>query len=140
MDTFAERYLPVEGQTFLSRSGTWLCELNGPVDVTGVDRRIFSLTFKRIKADPRWKGPLAEIRKLELRTSLASFTFDPSYAGWLRLVIDARRKRTVYPFQKSPALLENRSEPINFNSTAAAAPEFYWMRALVWCRYFCHAA
>jgi hypothetical protein len=29
---------------------------------------------------------------------------------------------------------------INFNSTAAAAPEFCWMRESVWCRYFCLAA
>jgi hypothetical protein len=46
MDAFAERYFPVEGQTFLSRSGTWVCELDGPVDVSGVDRRIFYLRFK----------------------------------------------------------------------------------------------
>src|SRR5258708_1514727 len=86
MDAFAERYLPVEDQTFLSRSGTWVCELNGPVDVSGVDRRIFYLHFRQIKPDRRWNGPTD--RKLELRTSLVSFTFDQSYAGWLRLVID----------------------------------------------------
>ncbi len=88
MDAFAERYLPVDRQTFLSRSGTWLCELNGPVDVSGVDRRIFYLQFNLIELDSRWKGSSASKRKLELRTSLASFTFDPGYAGWLRLVID----------------------------------------------------
>jgi hypothetical protein len=85
MDAFAERYLPVESQDFLSRSGTWLCELNGPVGVSGVDR-IFYLEFNQLKPDRRWNGPIT--RKLELRTSLVSFTFDPSYAGWLRLVID----------------------------------------------------
>jgi hypothetical protein len=72
MDAFAERFLPVEGLRFLSRSGTWLCELNAPVDVSGVDRRIFKL----IEADPRGKGPAAQTRKLELRTSLASFVHD----------------------------------------------------------------
>jgi hypothetical protein len=88
MDAFAERYLPVEGQTFVSRSGTWVCELDGPVDVSGVDRRILFLRFKLTTPDPRWKGTTASERKLELRTSLASFHFDPTYAGWLRLVID----------------------------------------------------
>jgi len=88
MDVFAERYLPVDGQTFLSRSGTWICELDGPVDVSGVDRRIFFLRFKLTTPDPRWKGQDANERKLELRTSLASFHFTAGYADWLRLVID----------------------------------------------------
>lgn len=88
MDAFAERYLPVEGRTFVSRSGTWVCELDGPVDVSGVDRRIFFLRFKLTTPDLRWEGTPANERKLELRTSLASFHFDPTYAGWLRLVID----------------------------------------------------
>jgi hypothetical protein len=92
MDAFAERYLPVEGKTFISRSGTWVCELDGPVDVSGVDRRIFCLRFKLANADPRWKGPIAKERNLELRTSLASFCQvgpapHPGYAGWLLLVI-----------------------------------------------------
>ena len=86
MDAFAKRYLPVEGQTFLSRSGTWACELNGPVDVSGVDRRLFNLHFNQITPDQRWSGPTT--RQLELRTSLCSFTFDPRYADWLRLVIN----------------------------------------------------
>ena len=88
MDAFAERYFPVDGQEFVSRSGTWRCELYGPVDVSGVDRRIFYLRFHLTIPDPRWKGSPATLRKLELRTSLASFTLDPTYATWLRLVID----------------------------------------------------
>jgi hypothetical protein len=88
MDAFAERYFPVEGRTFLSRSGTWICELNGPVDVSGVDRRVFFLRFKLTTLDPRWKGPATNERKLELRASLASFHFAAGYADWLRLVID----------------------------------------------------
>jgi hypothetical protein len=93
MDAFAERYFPVDGQTFLSRSGTWLCELGGPVDVSGVDQRIFHLRFHLTKPDPRWIGPAADERKLELHTSLASFhgigpAPSPGYADWLRLVID----------------------------------------------------
>ena len=86
MDAFAERYLPVENQTFISRSGTWVCELDGRVDVSGVDRRVFYLAFSQIAPDRRWTGPTT--RKLELRASLASFTFDPAYAGWLHLVIE----------------------------------------------------
>jgi|SRR5580658_9802024 hypothetical protein len=86
MIPFAERYLPVEGETFLSRNGAWLCELNGPVDVSGVDRKVFHLQFKQVEPDPRWNGPTD--RRLELRTSLASFAHDPGYATWLRLVID----------------------------------------------------
>jgi hypothetical protein len=58
------------------------------VEVSGVDRRIFFLRFKLTTTDPRWKAPEANERKLELRASLASFHFDPSYAGWLQLVID----------------------------------------------------
>ena len=88
MDAFAERYFPVNGKPFLSRGGTWVCELDGPVDVSGVDRRVFFLRFKLTTPDPRWKGPPATERKLELRTSLASFHFTPDYADWLRLVID----------------------------------------------------
>jgi hypothetical protein len=88
MDAFAARHLPIDGQIFVARSGTWKCEINGPVDVSGVDRRIFYLDFKLVEPDTRWSGPTAHKRKLELRTSLASFTFDPTYAGWLLLVID----------------------------------------------------
>jgi hypothetical protein len=93
IDAFAEQYLPVDGQTFLSRSGTWVCKLDGPVDVSGVDRRIFYLRFNLTTPDPRWKGQSVNERKLELRTSLASFhgigsAPTPNYADWLRLVID----------------------------------------------------
>jgi hypothetical protein len=65
-----------------------VCELDRPVNVSGADRRIFYLRFKQIEHDPRWTGPAATERKLELRTSLASFHFDSSYSGWLLLVID----------------------------------------------------
>ena len=94
MDAFAERYFPVESQTLPpSRSGTWVCELERPVDVSGSDRRVFYLRFKLTKSDPRWKGPAANERKLELRTSLARFHWtgsvpDPAYTYWLRRVID----------------------------------------------------
>ena len=86
MDSFAERYWPVAGQQFLSRTGTWICDLTRPVDVFGVDRRTFYLQFNQIEPDRRWTGPA--VRTLELRTSLISFTFDPSYGAWLRLVVD----------------------------------------------------
>lgn len=86
MDSFAQRYWPIDGETFVSRSGTWACELNGPVDVSGVDRRTFYLQFKQMETDQRWTGPTA--RSLELRTSLASFVHDPSYVSWLRLVVE----------------------------------------------------
>lgn len=56
--------------------------------VSGVDRRILYLRFHLTTPDPRWKGPAVTRRKLELRTSLASFTLDPTYASWLRPVID----------------------------------------------------
>ena len=93
MDAFAERYFPVDGQTFLSRSGTWVCKLDGTVDVSGVDRRIFHLRFILTESDPRWRGPAVNERRLELRTSLGSFhgigsVLTGGYAGWLRLVID----------------------------------------------------
>lgn len=87
MDAFAERYLPVEGETFDSRSGTWLCGLGAPVDLFDPDRRFFHLHFKLTTPDPCWSGPAARERKLELRTSLGSFHFAPGYADWLRLVI-----------------------------------------------------
>ncbi len=86
MDSFAERYWPVAGQQFISRTGTWLCALGGPVDVSGVDRRIFYLQFNQIEPDRRWNGPTS--RTLELRTSLISFVHDPTYGPWLRLVVD----------------------------------------------------
>jgi hypothetical protein len=86
MDSFVERYWPVDGQKFLSRSGTWLCDVTAPVDVSGVDRRTFHLRFNQIKPDRRWTGPT--VRTLELRTSLHSFTFDPSYGSWLRVVVN----------------------------------------------------
>jgi len=84
MDAFADRYLPIEGRTFLSRSGTWRCELGGPVDVSGVDRRIFYLEFNLTTPDLRWNHPTARQRRLELRTSLDG---DSRYAGLLLLVI-----------------------------------------------------
>lgn len=88
IDTFSERYFPVEGRTFLSRSGTWLCELDGPVDVSGADLRVFLLRFKLTTPDPRWNGSAATERKLELRASDISFHYEAGYAGWLRRVID----------------------------------------------------
>lgn len=91
-DLFAERFLPVDGREFLVRSGTWCCELNGPVDVSGVDRRVFHFRFSLLKGDARWKGPTTTERKLELRTSLATFhNLDgkgAGYAAWLSLVIE----------------------------------------------------
>jgi hypothetical protein len=97
MDAFAERYLPVEGSTFLSRSGTWLCELKGPVDVSGVDRRILYLHFSLVDADPRWNGPTSRERKLELRTS------------WMYLVIhgfldsdELEGMREAYEVERAP--------------------------------------
>jgi hypothetical protein len=91
-DEFAERFFPVHGREFLARSGIWRCELNGPVNVSGVDRRVFYLRFVLVKPDPRWKGAPAKERKLELRTSLATFhNLDGrgvGYAGWLALVIE----------------------------------------------------
>jgi hypothetical protein len=92
MDQFAERFLPIDGREFFSRSGKWRCELNGPANTNGVDQRIFYLRFVLVTADPRWKGTAATERKLELRTSLATF-HNPDgkgtgYSGWLTLVID----------------------------------------------------
>ena len=112
MDAFAERYFPVGGQEFVSRDGTWRSELDGPVEVSGPDRRIFHLRFNLTTPDARWKGPAASVRKLELRTSLASFhglrepvadmasvnrieaadhfpSDYPDYSNWLRFVIDS---------------------------------------------------
>ena len=86
MGFFAERYWSVAGQQFLSRTGIWICDLTSPVEVSGVDRRTFYLQFNQIESDRRWTGPT--VRTLELRTSLISFTFDPSYGPWLRLVVD----------------------------------------------------
>jgi len=86
-DTFAERYFPVAGREFVERSGTWLCELDAPVDLLPVDQRVFRLRFRLTKSDPRWKGPAVTEQRLELRTSLISFHFEDGYAGWLLLVI-----------------------------------------------------
>jgi hypothetical protein len=91
-DEFGERFFPVYGREFLARGGTWFCELNGPVDVSGVDRRVFSLRFVLVKPDPRRKRRPAKERKLELRTRLTTFhNLDGKgvgYAGWLALVIE----------------------------------------------------
>ena len=91
-DAFAERFFPVDGREFLARSGTWRCELDAPVDVSGVDRRTFYLRFILVKPDARWKGTKATERKLQLRTSLATFhNLDgkqAGYAGWLELVVE----------------------------------------------------
>ena len=38
MDSFAEQHWPVKGRQFQSRTGIWICDLTGPVDVSGVDR------------------------------------------------------------------------------------------------------
>jgi hypothetical protein len=90
-DRFAERFFPVAGREFLARSGTWRCELDAPVDVSGVDRRVFCLRFVLVEPDPRWKGTPATERKLQLRTSLATFHnldgTQAGYAGWLDLVV-----------------------------------------------------
>jgi hypothetical protein len=87
MDSFAEQHWPVNGRQFQSRTGIWICDLTGPVDVSGVDRRTFHLRFEQIEPDQRWTGPT--VRTLELRTSLASFTHDPDYGPWLLLVVDS---------------------------------------------------
>ena len=73
-------------KTFLSRSGTWVCELDESVDVFAIDRHTSYLKFKQIEPERRWAGP--EVRTLELRTSHATFAHDPSCGPWLRLVID----------------------------------------------------
>jgi hypothetical protein len=109
MNTFAERYFPVDGKEFVARNGTWRCELDGPVDVSGVDSKIFHLRFK-LKT-PDWAA--ISTRTLELRTSLASFhsletpiadisganrmaaadhypaDSNPSYLNWLGFVISS---------------------------------------------------
>src|SRR5208283_4933164 len=109
MDSFAERYLAVEGRTFLTRSGRWVCELDRPVDASGVDRRVFHFYFNQIHANPRWTRPTIVTRKLELRTSLQGFLSDPVYAGWLRLVIDgfldsgkAEHMQEAYEVERAP--------------------------------------
>jgi hypothetical protein len=86
MDAFAERYLPIEGRTFLSRSGTWICRLTRPVDEFPIDRRTFYLRFEQIEPDDRWTGP--NVRTLELRTSHAGFAHDRDYSSWLHPVVD----------------------------------------------------
>jgi hypothetical protein len=90
---FERRFFPVDGREFITRSGTWRCELNGPVDVSGPDRRTFFLRFTLLQADARWKGGVsASERTLELRTSLASFHNiggkETGYANWLLLVVE----------------------------------------------------
>jgi hypothetical protein len=109
MDAFAKRHFPIDGQSFLGRSGTWTCEINGSVDVSQPDRKIFYLHFDLTQSDPRWSGPIVPRRKLELRTSLVSFTFDPSYPDWLRLVIEGfldsdeiDAMREAYEVQRAP--------------------------------------
>ena len=64
-DDFSERFFPVDGRKFVVRSGTWRCELDGPVDVSGVDRRVFPLRFFLVKQDARWKGAPTNERRLE---------------------------------------------------------------------------
>jgi hypothetical protein len=87
-DAFAERHFPVDRREFVERSGTWLCNLDGPVDLSPVDLRVFHLRFILKEPAPRWKGTAATERRLELRTSEISFHFEAGYAGWLLLVID----------------------------------------------------
>jgi hypothetical protein len=87
-DAFAERYFPVDGRQFPERSGTWLCEIDAPVDLSPSDVRVFHLRFTLTEPEPRWKGTAATGRRLELRTSNISFHFETGYAGWLLLVID----------------------------------------------------
>jgi hypothetical protein len=107
VDSFAERHWPVAGRQFLSRTGIWICDLTGPVDVSGVDRRTFYLRFNQIEPDRRWTGPT--VRTLELRTSLNSFTHDPHYGPWLLLVVDGfldtdeiDRIQEVYEIERAP--------------------------------------
>jgi hypothetical protein len=92
MDGFAARHFPIDGREFVSRSGAWRCDLNGPVTTSSVDQRVFYLRFILIKAGPQWKGTTATERTLELRTSLATFhNLDgrgAGYASWLGLVIE----------------------------------------------------
>lgn len=87
-DAFAERYFPVDGREFPERSGTWLCEIDAPVDLSQGDVRVFHLRFTLTTPDPRWKATATPERRLELRTSDISFHFETGYAGWLLLVID----------------------------------------------------
>jgi len=87
-DAFAERYFPVGGHEFVERSGAWQCEINGPVDLSPSDLRVFYLRFALKEPNPRWKGTAATERRLELRTSEISFHFEAGYADWLLLVID----------------------------------------------------
>lgn len=86
MDSFAERYWPVDGKQFLSRTGTWICHLAKPVDFLPPDRRVFHLKFDQLHADWRWTGPT--VRTLKLCTSDFSFAHDPSYGPWLHLVVE----------------------------------------------------
>jgi hypothetical protein len=86
MVSFADQHGLVTGREFQSRTGIWICDLTGPVDVSDVDRRIFYLRFEQIEPDQRWAGPT--VRTLELRTSLISFTHDPDYDPWLLHVVD----------------------------------------------------
>lgn len=92
MDAFERRWFPVDGREFTERSGKWRCELDGPVDVAGADLRVFHLRFVLLDKDPRWTGATPSERKLQLKTSLASFhNVDGKNAGygrWLSLVID----------------------------------------------------
>ena len=93
MDDFERKFFPVDGEEFVTRSGRWRCELNGPVDVSGPDRRVFFLRFTLLQPDARWEGGASSAeRTLELRTSLVSFhNLDgkqAGYANWLRLVVE----------------------------------------------------
>jgi hypothetical protein len=92
MDNFERRWLPVDGREFTERSGKWRCELDGPVNLAAPDLRTFFLRFVLVEKDPRWKGPIAAERTLQLKTSLMSFhNIDgkqAGYASWLELVID----------------------------------------------------
>jgi hypothetical protein len=107
VDSFAEQYWPVTGHEFQSRTGIWICDLTGPVDVSGVDRRVFYLRLDQIEPDRRWTGPTA--RTLELRTSLGSFTHDPEYGPWLLLVVngfldgdEVNGVREAYEVERAP--------------------------------------
>ncbi len=85
-DVFADQYFRVDGLEFPERNGTWLCELDAPVDRSSIDSRVFQLVFTLIKPNQHSKAS-ANQRRLELRTSNISFHFETGYAGWLQNVI-----------------------------------------------------